>query len=106
MLKEFVSKALPKAIEKVLDERLPSIIDECLMEKLSKYPYRQLNAVGFRWALALSLREMWPDVKNYEAVEWLEDYINTPYGTPGYDWSFSGAKTIALEYVNEVGEVG
>lgn len=92
-------------IERQIDKRLPSLIEEILAERFKTRPDYPLSEVGFNWALALSLRAMWPDVSNAEAVRWLREYIEVPYGTAGYDWSASADKLVAYEYVNEVGEV-
>lgn len=92
-------------IERQIDKRLPSLIEEILSERFMSRPDAQLSEVGFNWALALSLRALWPDVTNVEAVRWLREYIEVPYGTAGYDWTASGAKLVATEYVNENGEL-
>ena len=92
--------------ERQLERRLPAIIEDVLAERFKNRPNDNLSEVGFNWALALSLRALWPDVRNAEAVRWLREYIEAPYGDPGYDWSPSAAKVIAQEYVNDVGELG
>jgi hypothetical protein len=93
------------AFEKELEKRLPGLIEEVLSERFKNRPNDPLNEVGFNWALALSLRELWPDVPNHEAVRWLREYIEVPFGHDGYDWTPAAAKSVAHEYVNEVGEL-
>ena len=93
------------SVEKVLNDRLPSMIEETLSEHFKNRPNDPLNEVGFNWALALSLREIWPNVPNQEAVRWLREYIDAPFGHEGYDWTPAAAKLVAQEYVNEFGEL-
>ena len=101
-------KAIPgmvkEVFEKELDRRLPGIIEEILADRFKNRPDDPLSEVGFNWALALALREKWPAVPKQEAVRWLREYIEVPYGHKDYDWTPSAAKLIANEYVNEFGE--
>lgn len=105
ILRSHVEKTVGETIMKVLDDRIPFLIEEILAERFKTRPNDPLSEVGFNWALALSLRLFWPDVSNAEAVRWLREYIEVPYGTAGHDWTASAAKLVASEYVNENGEV-
>lgn len=105
LLRKFVQTRIESVVTTHLEKRLPSLIEEVLLEKFKENPSKPLSYVGFNWALALSLKEFWPDVPNAEAVVWLNEYTGIPYGTKGYDWSYAGAKDIARDYVNEVGEI-
>jgi hypothetical protein len=105
VLKQSIPAMERSEIDRQLDQRLPSIIEDILADRFKNRPDNPLSEVGFNWALALSLRALWPNVTNAEAVRWLREYIDTPHGAAGYDWTPSAAKLIAYEYVNEVGEV-
>ena len=63
------------------------------------------QTVGRELPVALALREKWPDVPKQEAVRWLREYIEVPFGHEGYAWTPSAAKLIANEYVNDFGEL-
>ena len=91
--------------ERQLDLRLPSIIEDILRDRFRDRPNDPVSELGFNWALALSLRAYWPDVSNQDAVRWLREYIEVPYGHSDYDWSPAAAQLIAKEYVEELGEV-
>jgi hypothetical protein len=104
VLKKFVASALPRALEKVLDERLPSLIEEIMQKKFRDEPNIRLTHVGFNWAFYLALREHWANIDGQTAVAWLWEYIDVPYGHPDYDWTPAAAKLIASEYVLEFGE--
>lgn len=105
LVRNFVHTRIESVVTTHLEKRLPSLIEEVLLEKFKENPSKPLSCVGFNWALALSLKEFWPDVSNAEAVAWLNEYTGVPYGTDGHDWSYAGAKDIAREYVNEVWEI-
>jgi hypothetical protein len=101
-----IEESVSVAIAQAIDRRLPAIIEDILADRFKNRPDDPLSEVGFNWAFALSLREFWPDVSNADAVRFLREYIEVPYGTDGYDWTPSAARLIATEYVNEVGEIG
>jgi len=100
-----VEDEMPSAIEKAFDRILPGMVERAILEKFRSEPNRQLSELGFNWALALSLKEFWPEMSVADAVSSLRSYIDTPHGHSDYDWSFNAAREIAREYVNEVGEV-
>lgn len=104
-LNETIREVVAETISKALDEIMPAMIDAQMRKSFKDRPNQPLTEVGFNWALALALRDIWPDVSNKEAVKWLREYIEVPYGHKDHDWTAAAAETIAREYANEVGEV-
>lgn len=104
-LDDTISEVVTEAITKALDEQLPFIIEAELRKCFKEQPNKPLSEVGFNWALALALRDIWPDVPKREAVRWLREYIEVPYGHADYDWTAAAAAAIADEYTSEFGEV-
>jgi hypothetical protein len=73
-------------------------------KSLEQNPDADLTKIGFKWALGVALQKHWPDVPIHEGARWLMEYIDVPHGAPGYDWTATAAKEIALEYASEFGE--
>lgn len=99
-----IEKTVTETIKKVIDDELPGLVEKIITEKYEKQPNLELTEVGFSWALSIALRKHWPQMDNKTASRWLWDYVGVPFGAKGYKWTYSGAKELASEYVQEFGE--
>lgn len=83
---------------------LADAIADGIVRSIISKPKRQLSEHGWRLACVFALRQHWPDVDIQTAADWLTEYSGAKFGTPGYDWSYSAAETLAAAYVSEHGE--
>lgn len=104
-LNDVIRETVRETISKTLGEVMPGLIEKQIRKTFEEKPLQPLTEVGFNWALALYLRDIWPDVSTQDAVRWLREYIDVPHGHKDHDWNAAAAKEIAREYVNEVGEL-
>lgn len=102
--RQAADQVLKKELPRLLDEQLPDIVVNCMRRMFRDDPDQPLTEIGFRWALALSLTDLWPDLDRLTAVEWLTDYLDVPYGTQGHSWTARWADALAREYAMEFGE--
>lgn len=103
-LNAVISRVVSETIVKVVDERLPSLIEEIMTAKFEREPNVNLTNAGFGWALSIALRKHWPNLDGKTAARWLWDYIDVPYGSKGYVWTYAAAREIAAQYVSDFGE--
>lgn len=103
-IKRLIEPLVAKTIEEEIDKALPNIIESHLRKRFRAEPDLTLTPVGWNWALALALTEHWPEVPKLDAIRWLSEYIEVPFGTDGYSWTAGAAYEIADEYVREFGE--
>lgn len=99
-IEEVVKETINTELDKYLRRELPKI----MMKTFERTPKQDLTELGFNWALALYLQDIWPDVDMRDAVRWLREYIGVPYGHKDYAWNAAAAKLIAFEYASDFGE--
>ncbi len=99
-----IERSVKNAIEKVVDSKLPALVEDVISEKLAKTPDAHLTREGFGWALSIALRKHWPELDGPTAARWLWDYLDVPYGTTGYTWTYAAAQDLAREYAEQFGE--
>lgn len=104
MIAKTVDEVIRDQVPKLLDQKLPAIIEKIASEKFTANPDAPLTEAGFGWALGLSLREHWPDVSTGQAAKWLWEYVGVPYGAKGYLWTPAAAAEVARQYVDDFGE--
>mgnify|MGYP001443662189 CR=1 FL=1 len=104
LLQCHVKQVVGEIVIKTVDDLLPSLVDEIAVAKFERGPNLELTNAGFGLALSIALRKHWPDLDGETAARWLWDYISTPFGSKGHDWTYSAAKEIAAQYVSEFGE--
>jgi hypothetical protein len=93
-----------KHLEKELEKRIPSLVEEIMIKGFSSHPNRELTKIGFEWAFYLAMRDHWPTVGRATSTAWLWDYLSTDYGVDGYCWTAASARELAETYVMEFGE--
>lgn len=99
-----ISSVIAEVVPKLLDERLPAIIDRIAADRFASDPAARLTEAGFGLAMSLALRAHWPELSRVEATRLMWEYVEVPFGADGYDWTPLGAKEIALAYASEFGE--
>lgn len=104
LVRRHVEKTVDQTVAKVVDEKLPTLVEKIITEKHEREPNLPLTEIGFSWALSIALRKHWPNLDGKTASRWLWDYIDVPFGAKGYRWSYAGAQELALQYVQEFGE--
>ena len=104
LVRKHVEKTVTETITKVVDDKLPALIEKIITEKYEGDPNLPLTETGFSWALSIALRKHWPELDSKTAARWLRDYVGVPFGASGYRWTYAGAQELALQYVQEFGE--
>lgn len=105
IIRKEVEETVETTIKKVIDDKLPDLVSKVITEKYEADPNQPLTELGFSWALSIALRKHWPQVDGKTAARWLWEYIDVPFGAKGYRWTYAGAQELALQYVQEFGEV-
>lgn len=100
-----VSDTLRREIPKIVDRRLPEILEAHMAKRFAEEPHLDLTEVGFSWAFYLALKKRWPGIVRRDSDQWLHDYIDAPIGSAGYDWTPAAASGLASSYADEYGEV-
>lgn len=97
---EIIDETVKNTVSEVIERELPILVPKAMKDCLEKTPDAQLNALGFSWAMAIALKEHWPDLDLKEASRLMWDYLDgIKFGDPGYSWSYSAAKELAHQYV-------
>lgn len=104
LLRQHVEHTVDETIAKVIDDKLPALVEKIITEKYEHDPNLPLTETGFSWALSIALQKHWPEIDGKTAARWLWDYVDVPFGAKGYRWTYAGAQEIALQYVQEFGE--
>lgn len=104
LVRKHVENTVDETIAKVIDDKLPALIEKIITEKYESDPNLELTETGFSWALSIALRKHWPQIDGETAARWLWDYVGVPFGAKGYQWTYAGAQGLALLYVQEFGE--
>ena len=99
-----VRDTLARELPKIIDRKLPGMIEKQIRRIVANAPNTQLTKVGFRWAFYVCLKDVWPDIDMRTSTAWLVDYLDVPYGTDGYAWTAAGARELAKAYAAEFSE--
>lgn len=93
-----------QSVSTFMEDELPGIVNDALIRNFKSRPDQQLPAGWFDMCLAYCLQKHWPDIDEMTAIQWLREYIGVKHGAKGYDWSYSAAEVVALEYAKNFGE--
>ena len=106
-VKEGVDKVVREEFPKMLDARLPAIIDEHLANSFAENPELQLTESGMGAAMSLALRKHWPDLDRKTSLDWMWEYVESSgiqFNDPACEWTPRAAEELAFSYVQEFGE--